>query len=79
MDKIWGLWSTVFFHQENEETLKVSTIVQYKEKMGKNYFTILSLLHKPFMKLSLKNILEAMYGKQYRTKDHFVTSSSILW
>ena len=51
------------FHQEDEETLKVSTIVQYKGKMGKYYFIIVSLLHKPFMKLSLKNVLEAMHGK----------------
>jgi len=51
------------FHQEDEETLKVSTIVQYKGKMGKYYFTLVSLLHKPFVKLSLKNFLEAMHGK----------------
>jgi len=51
------------FHQEDEETLKVSTIVQYKGKMGKYYFTLVSLLHKPFVNLSLKNVLEAMHGK----------------
>ena len=51
------------FHQEDEETLKVSTIVQYKGKIGKYYFTIVSLLHKLFVNLSLKNVLEAMHGK----------------
>jgi len=51
------------FHQEDEKTLKVSTIVHYKGEIGKYYFTIVSLLHKPFVNLSLKNVLEAMHGK----------------
>ena len=46
------------FKQEDKETLKVSTLVEYKSKMGKYYFAIVSLLHKPFVKLSLKNVLE---------------------
>jgi len=51
------------FYQKDEETLNVSTIVQYKGKMGKFYFAIVSLLHKPFVKLSLENTLKAIHEK----------------
>ena len=46
------------FHQEDNQTMKVATVVQYKGKMGKYYFAIASLLHKPFVQLSLRNALE---------------------
>jgi len=46
------------FYQEDNKTIKVATLVQYKGKMGKYYFEIASLLHKPFVHLSLKNTLK---------------------
>ena len=46
------------FHLVDKETLKVSTIVQYKGKMGQYYFTVVSILHKSFVKISLRNVLE---------------------
>jgi len=46
------------FKQEDKKTLRVTTLVEYKGKMGKYYFSIVSLLHKPFVKRSLKNVLE---------------------
>ena len=46
------------FHQEDAQTIKVATLVQYKGRMGKYYFAIASLLHKPFVHLSLKNTLK---------------------
>ena len=51
------------FHQENKQRIKVATLVQYKGRMGKYYFAIASLLHKPFVQLSLKNVLDK--GKKY--------------
>jgi hypothetical protein len=46
------------FHQEDNQTIKVATVVQYKGKMGRYYFAIASLLHKLFVQLSLENSLK---------------------
>ena len=51
------------FQQEDNQTTKVATLVQYKGKMGKYYFAIASLLHKPFVRLSLNNTLNLQRKK----------------
>jgi hypothetical protein len=53
-----GFMEYVFtFHLASTGLIKVATVVQYKGHLGKYYFNLVKFFHKPFVKLSLKNIL----------------------
>jgi len=51
------------FKKHDEQTIRASTTVQYKGRFGKYYFAIVSLLHKLFVKMSLKNTIRRLNEK----------------
>ena len=54
-----GFMEYVFsFHLERPNLVKVATVVHFNGVLGKYYFKVVKLFHKPFVKLSLKNSLE---------------------
>ena len=42
-------------YDKTTKTIEVSTVVQYKGRMGKYYFALVKLLHKKFVIMSLEN------------------------
>ena len=42
-------------YNKDENNVQVATVVQYKGSMGKYYFSIVKLLHKKFVMMSLEN------------------------
>jgi hypothetical protein len=54
-----GVMEYVFtFHLSSPNLLKVATVVHYKWLLGEYYFKAVKLFHKPFVVLSLNNLLE---------------------
>ena len=43
------------FHLESSVLVKVATVVQFKGSFAKYYFSLVKLMHKPFLRYSLKN------------------------